>query len=439
MKVVTNNLSPKSSYEKAFKWTKLIGVTFSAQALVQILGSISGILIIRLLPTTEYAFYTLAYTMLGTMTVLADAGISSGVMSQGAKVWQDRQKLGVVVNTGLELRRKFAVFSLIISLPILFYLLRHHGAGFIFSILIIFSIIPAFYAALSDNLLEVASKLHQDILSLQKNQIAAGIGRFFMITISLFLFPWTFIAILGNGLPRMWANLQLKKISAKYADPKQKSDPIIKKEILSIVKRTLPGSIYFCVSGQITIWLISIFGRTDSIAHIGALSRLAMLLTIFTTLFTTLVVPRFAKLSENRSILISRFLLIQLCLFAISGVVVVLVLLFPNQLLWILGKGYKGLTNEIFLITISSCLAMISGVTYSALVARGWVIKSVIYVPINLAFQLILILTLNLSKVTNILLFSIADFSMGFCILIIYFIYRILRMKVKNDNELDFA
>ncbi|MDB4902309.1 MAG: polysaccharide biosynthesis protein [Mucilaginibacter sp.] len=439
MKRVANNLSVNVGYEKFFKWTKLIAVTTSAQALIQLIGLLSGILIIRLLPTPEYAFYTLANTMLGTMTLLADGGISAGVMSHGAKVWQDRQKLGVVVNTGLILRRKFAIYSLIISLPILFYLLRHNGAGLIFSLLIILSIIPAFYAALSDNLLEIASKLHQDISRLQKNQIATGLGRFFMITISLFLFPWTFIAILGNGIPRILANLRLKKISAEYADPLQKADPIIKKEILSIVKRTLPGSIYFCISGQITVWLISIFGHTESIAHIGALGRLATLLTVFSTLFSTLVVPRFARLAENKILLINRFLLIQLGLFIISGMVVGLVYLFPTHLLWILGKGYEKLTNEIFLIAISSCLAMISGVTYSALVARGWVVKSVVYIPINLAFQLLLILVLDLSKITSVLLFSIADFSMGFCILIIYFIYCILRMKVKKDNHLNFT
>jgi O-antigen/teichoic acid export membrane protein len=439
MKGLTNRLTANAGTNNFFKWTKLVAVTMSAQSLIQLLGLLSGILIIRLLTTTEYAFYTLANTMLGTMTVLADSGISTGVMSQGAKVWRDRQKLGMVLNTGLELRRKFAIFSLIISLPILFYLLRHHGAGLLFTVLIMLSIIPAFYAALSDNLLEIPSKLQQDIARLQKNQIAAGIGRFFMITLSLFVFPWTFIAILGNGIPRIWANIRLRKISVEYADPLQKPDIVVKKEMLSIVKRTLPGAIYFCVSGQITIWLISIFGSTESIAHIGALGRLTTLLTVFTTLFTTLVVPRFARFPENKKLLINRFLLIQLCLFTISGILIGLVFLFPTQLLWILGNGYKGLTKEIFLITISSCLAMVSGVTYAVLVARGWVIKSAIYVPINLTFQLILILTMNLSKTRNVLLFSIADFSMGFFILIIYFIYCILKMRVKKDIELDFA
>ncbi|MDB5138665.1 MAG: polysaccharide biosynthesis protein [Mucilaginibacter sp.] len=415
--------------KKLWQFTKLIALTGSAQMIVQGIGLASGILIIRLLPTKEYAFYTLANTMLGTMTVLADGGISSGVMALGGKVWQDRQKLGVVINTGLLLRRKFAVLSLMVSLPALFYLLIHHGASLLFSVLIILSLIPAFYAALSDNLLEVASKLHQDIPRLQKNQVVAGIGRFLMITVSVFFFPWTFIAILGNGIPRMWANLQLKKMSADYADPEGKADPVVKKEILVVVKRTLPGAIYFCVSGQITIWLISIFGSTASIAHIGALGRLTTVLTVCSTLFATLVVPRFARLKDNAKILRTRFIQIQLALLTISVFIIAIVVAFPTQILWVLGKGYFGLNTEVLLITISSCLVMLAGITYSVMVARGWIIRPIINISINIIFQIILLLTMDLSKTKNVLMFSIVDFLLAYIILIIYFIYRLYKLN----------
>ena len=74
------------NYLYLLRWIKLIFVTGSAQIIVQATGLFCGILVIRLLPVNEYALYTLANTMLGTMTVLADSGISSGVMAQGGKV-----------------------------------------------------------------------------------------------------------------------------------------------------------------------------------------------------------------------------------------------------------------------------------------------------------------------------------------------------------------
>ncbi|HEY4326583.1 MAG TPA: polysaccharide biosynthesis protein [Mucilaginibacter sp.] len=431
MKGVSGNLSANIGYGFFFKWTKLFAITTSAQTIIQLTGLLSGILIIRLLPTSEYALYTLANTMLGTMTVLADGGISAGVMSQGAKVWQDRQKLGVVIVTGFKVRKKFGVFSLLISMPILFYLLINHGASLLTAFLIILCIIPSFLAALSDNLLEISSKLHQGLGKLQKNQMLASVGRFVMITGALLVVPFTFVAVLGNGISRIWANIQLKKISADLADPLQKPDPIVEKEILFVVKRSLPGAIYYCISGQITIWLISIFGSTQSLAHVGALSRLTTILTIFTTLFSTLLIPRFARLKEDRKLLVRRFIHLQIALLCISLCVVGLVTAFPAQVLWILGKEYTNLKLEILLMAISSCMAMLTGVTYSVIVSRGWIIKPAIYISINILLQLILVLNVDLSKTSNVLLFSIVDFSASYIILIVYFVFKIYRLKTK--------
>src|SRR5690606_14307653 len=136
------------------QWGKLLSVTAMAQIAVQALGMITGIFIIRLLPVEEYAYYTLANAMLGTMTILADGGIVSGVMAQGGKVWKDKEKLGIVLATGLHLRQRFAIGSLAVSLPILAYLLWQHGASALFIMLILLAIIPAFFSALSDSLLE---------------------------------------------------------------------------------------------------------------------------------------------------------------------------------------------------------------------------------------------------------------------------------------------
>jgi O-antigen/teichoic acid export membrane protein len=437
MKGVSNNLPANVGYERIFKWTKLIAVTTSAQALVQLLGLFSGILIIRLLPTSEYAFYTLANTLLGTMTILADGGISAGVMASGAKVWQDKKKLGAVINTGLMLRRKFAIYSLVISLPILFYLLRHNGAGLILSLLIILSIIPAFYAALSDNLLEIASKLHQDIPRLQKNQMAAGIGRFFMITISLFLFPWTFVAILGNGIPRIWANLQLKKISAEYADNQQQADPVIKKEILSVVRRILPGSIYYCLSGQITIFIISIFGTTNSIAQAGALSRLTMLLSVFAVLNSTLIIPRFARIPNNSKLIFTRYMQIQFILLLFSSFIIGIVYLYPAQTLWILGKNYSNLKVELILNVAVSCINLIAGICFSLNTARGWTINPVISISLNILSIIVGIIFINVATLKGVLILNIL---VGVVDVLMYLVYTLNKIRqVKLSEIKDYA
>ncbi len=178
------------SYPKISEWSKLVSLTVSTQIIVQIVGFICGIMVIRLLSPGEYALYTLANTMLGTMIVLADGGIASAVMSQGGKVWMEHEKLGAVMVTGLQLRRKFSVISLPLSSAILLYFLRKHGASWLVSFFIILSIIPTFYMMIKAGILEISPKLRQDVVSLQKVKVGANVGRLIMLTLTIFTFPF---------------------------------------------------------------------------------------------------------------------------------------------------------------------------------------------------------------------------------------------------------
>ena len=429
-------LRQNSKLNKAFTWAKLISMTSFAQAIVQGMGFISGILVIRWLPTQEYAMYTIANAMLGTMTVLADGGIASGVMSQGGQAWKDQTKLGTVIVTGMHLRRKFAIGSLLFAIPALFFLLRYNHASLTTTLLIILSIIPAFWAALSDSLLEIAPKLNQNIIVLQKNQVTVSITRLIFITTTLFFFPWTFLAILGNGIPRIWGNIRLREITSRYALLTQKPDKEVSRNILNVVKRTLPGAIYYCLSGQITIWLLSIFGNTQSIAQVGALSRLAMLLTLVTSVFTTLFEPRFARLPQNKRLIFSRLFQIQGGLFFFSGILVFIVWLFPTHILFILGKEYSKLSFEVVLQAGVSCMAMISGSMYRLSSARGVVPRPVIFIPVIIAIQIAGALMVDFSHVRGALTFSIITFAGAWLYRFIYFFINVNK-KLKGEHKAE--
>lgn len=429
MKAQIHKLSANPKYSKAFEWAKLISLTGSVQILVQAAGLLTGIFIIRMLPTKEYAYYTLANTMLGTMTVLADGGISSGVLALGGKVWRDKTQLGIVLVTGLGLRRKFALISLIVIIPILVYLLIHQGANWWAICLIILTIVPSFYAALSDSLLEIIPKLHQDIRPLQSNQAVVSIFRLILSSLSIFIFPFAFIALLANGIPRMFGNIKLKKIALKLADGDQQPNKEYQVEILNIVKKTLPGAIYYCLSGQITIWLTSIFGTTASVAQIGALSRLSMFLAVFTVIFSTLIVPRFAKIVSDKNLLLGHFIKILSGLFLLSFIIIGIVYSFPNQLLWVLGNDYSELSEELVLSMVGSCLALIGNSIFALSISRGYIMYPIISIPLSLMTLLAGISLFNISTVHGILLLNIMIAVGQILMLMIFFIVKIFKLK----------
>ena len=429
MKALVQSIYNNPKYARLFEWGRLISIISGAQIIIQGIGLVSGILVIRLLPTQEYALYTLANTMLGTMVVLADGGIANSVVAQGGKVWQDKVKLGKVVVTGYDLRKKFAIGSLLIAVPILLYLLKHHQASWLMAILITLALIPAFITTLSGSLLSVGPVLHQAIAPLKKNEVIASGSRLILILTTLFVLPWAFVAVFVSGLPQIWANIRLREISENYADWHQKPDVEIRKRILDFVKRIMPGSIYYSVSGQITIWLISVFGTTASVAQIGALSRFGMMLSLFSMLFGSLIVPRYARLPNDKKKLLKRFLQAQFGLLLLSGAIILFAALFPKQLLLILGKNYTSLENELILSVIGSCLGLITGSLFTLSSSRGWALNPVISIPLTLLAITSGAAFIDVSNLSGILKFNLFVATTEVGIYLIYCLIKIFREK----------
>lgn len=431
-KIIKLKQHPK--YDTIINWGKLISVTGGAQIVVQVVGFLSGIMIIRLLSVEEYAYYTLANTMLGAMTILSDGGISTGVMAEGGKVWQDKEKLGRVLVTGLNMRKRFGIISLIVSSPILFYLLIHNGASWTISLLITISVIPAFFATLSDSLLEIPLKLNQSIFPLQKNQITVSIGRLLLVASTIFIFPFAYFSILGGGIARIYGNFKLKKITNVFADVSQIEDLDAKNEISIIVKRSLPGLVYYCFSGQISTWIISISGTAASLAEIGALGRISSVLNLLMVIFTTLIVPRFARIQDQPQKLLKYYSTIILLFMLLSLCIVGGTYLFSNQILWVLGKNYQGLNVELLLLILGTTISMILSAALSLYLSRGWVLHYYISISASL-FPIILgCFIFDITTLKGILYLNIFVALVQMILHVSYGYFKILKLFKKNNH-----
>ncbi len=407
------------------KWSKLLGVTGGSQILIQGVGFICGIFIIRILSTEQYAYYTLANTMLATMTILADGGIGSGVMAEGGKNWRDRRELGKILATGMAMRRQFATFSLLVSVPILFYLLREQDMEWQYAVLLIACLAPTFWAALSGSLLQIVPKLHQDINELLKINVRINIVRLLVTIPLLLVFPFAALAVLASGISQVHGNLKLRKLSLDKADWQAAPDPIYRAKIMQTVKKILPGSIYYCISGQITVWLIAIFSDTASIAQIGALSRLAMLLTLVRAVVEMLIVPRYARLPPVKSVIINRYFQMLGLLLLMSAGIATVVYLFPDLFLWILGKNYSDLQYEVFLMSVGSCLSLVSGVSHQMSSSRGIIPHPYVFIATVIVSQiLILSFVVDYTTLAGVISFSIASAAVNIGYRIVDFLYQ---------------
>ncbi|MEA3186583.1 MAG: hypothetical protein QOD99_413, partial [Chthoniobacter sp.] len=132
------------------------------------MGFVTGMLIIRKMSQQEYAFYTIANTMQGTMYLLADLGISSAVLALGGRVWQDRTLLGEVIQTALRIRYWLATGSALLVGPFLIWLLVRQGTSATYACLLFAIILVSFGIQMAVDILMIAPRLHAQIARLQR-------------------------------------------------------------------------------------------------------------------------------------------------------------------------------------------------------------------------------------------------------------------------------
>ena len=154
-----------------------VGRFASVQMIVQLIGFAAGILLVRQMEQREYALFTVTNTMQGTMNVLADVGISIGMVSIGGRVWRDTQRFSELVRTGLKLRRVLGIVAILAITPLLYYMLTKNGATPIYAAILIVAVFLALSAQLSIGVLEVVPRLRSDIRLIQKIDLTGAISR----------------------------------------------------------------------------------------------------------------------------------------------------------------------------------------------------------------------------------------------------------------------
>jgi len=400
------------------------------QAIILGLGFCSGLLIIHILPPEDYALYIIAYSFLTTIIVITDSGIGSAVLAEGGKVWEDSTRLGRVITTGLELRKRFSLVAIAISLPTMALFLAHHGASWTQITLIELAILPLIYIQLSTDLLGVAPSLHQRISELQNIEFKATFLRFALVLISLFTLPYVAVVIFVTGIATCYKLWNLRRISNSICDLSQPTDKVVKRNLYKVTKRMMPNAIYTCLSGTLSIWLISIFGNTESVAEVGAIERIARLLLVVMALFYLIIEPRFARLTEsNPSLLRSRFLQIHFAAWFVGAAIAFSIYLFPEPLVYLLGSHYENLTYEIQLRGLVMGLVFVANTTSSLASARAWIVPPVPLITGQIISQVIAIMVFDCSTTAGVILIPIFPISVIIIMRTYYSLRSIQRLK----------
>jgi O-antigen/teichoic acid export membrane protein len=392
---------------RAFQRAKIVGNFAIVQAVVQIIGFLSGILLVRTLEQREYAYFTIANTMQGTINLLADIGISVGLVSIGGRVWQDRHRFGQLVSTALSVRKKLGAVATIIVTPVLYFLLVKNGASFFYTAVLIVVVLAGLLIQLSLGVLDVVPRLRSDIARIQSIDLTGAIARLIVLVTLMYFFLNAGMAVAVATATLLLQYAMLRKYVASVIDLDAPENAEDRAAMFGFIRKLAANAVFYCLQGQITVFLISFFARrTSSVAEVGALGRLAMIFAILSNLLTNVFVPAFARCQSARKLRwlyaaiiggVSAFSLMVLCG---AG-------LFPDQFLFVLGSKYAHLHRELLVMVAGAVLSALTGTFWALNASKAWVAGSWLYIPLTLATQIALIPYTDFSSVMGVLTFNL--------------------------------
>src|SRR5437016_3553044 len=167
---------------------RVVGSFVTVQIIVQLVGFLSGILLIRMLEQRQYAFFTIANTMQGTLNLLADVGIIVGLVSIGGKVWQNPPRFSQLISTARHLRRRLALVAAIAITPLLYFMLAKNGAPPNYTALLTILVLIGLAIQLDVVVLGVIPRLRADIGVIQRIGLIGAILRLTILVLLAFIF-----------------------------------------------------------------------------------------------------------------------------------------------------------------------------------------------------------------------------------------------------------
>jgi O-antigen/teichoic acid export membrane protein len=392
---------------RALQRARVVGTFAFAQAAVQVIGFASGILLVRQLSQREYAYFTIANAMQGTINILADVGISIGLVSIGGRVWNDRPRFSQLIATALHLRRKLGALAIVAVTPVLFFMLVKNGASNLYTALLILIVLGGLLVQLAVGVLGVVPRLLSDVRRIQVIDLVGAFTRLTLVITLAFVFLNAVVAAAVSAATFLLQYLMLRRYVGGVIDLDAHENAEDRTAMRGFIRSQAANAIFYCLQGQITVFLISFFAHhTHSVAEVGALGRLGMIFAVLGNLLANVFVPAFAKTHNVRK-LRWQYAGIVGGVAAFSLAVISAAALFPSAFLFVLGNRYAHLDRELVLMVAGSVIAALIGTLWSLNAARAWVRFSWLYIPLTIATQLALIPVTDFASVPSVLTFNL--------------------------------
>ncbi|HVM77663.1 MAG TPA: hypothetical protein VMU06_01500 [Stellaceae bacterium] len=390
------------------RWA-VVFVEFSfVQGLAQLIGFVTGVVIVRLLTVQDYAIYTIANSMLGALIVLADSGVASAAVGIGGRVWQDPIRLGQVLDAARATMRAVGASILIPAALAFVLLLSRHGASAGEAATLTVLLVAGSGLAVFNSVDLVAARLSGATRFIQLLSLAGSALRLALTAVAAAFglrVGTAIVAIVVASGAQYWATARWLRGKVSRNPPGDRSAAA---ELKSVAIRQFPNSLNYVFQAQISIWLLSIFGSSGGVADLGAVTRIGAIFAVLMATMQNVIVPRYARCQDPRRVG-------RLCFQILAGFAVLvlapvaLVAMAPQPVLWILGPQYAHLPAELVLAVLSTSIGSLVGLAWMLNANRAWFPPSHIWIPLELSAQIVMVLLIGVSTVGQVLWVAICS------------------------------
>jgi O-antigen/teichoic acid export membrane protein len=410
------------------RWTGILSAYFTAQTLTQLAGLAAGILLVRFMPVQQFALYTLATSVVSFFGFASDLGSTSSLFyfyQRTARTGEDFQPYLAAV---LSLRR--VAFLLGAAGVLVAFPRAAAGKGFGLGDVaaVTAALLLCVWFQIASSVRILAARLVGHYGRAYRAEVAGGGVRLavalLMVGASL-LRAW--LGMLGSALAAAATAMlagspaTAPRPAAPAADPAAAADAApggahslgpYRRQILRYLVPSLPGALYFSIQGPLVVWLAATFGGARNIAEVGALGRLGLIVGMFSGLTGVVLLPRLARIVDER-LYLRRFLQYGGLLLALALGMLAVAVLFPGALLLILGKHYSGLHRELLLVIAGAGLTLLGGYVVSVNLGRSWNRWETLAVLLYIAAQAGFVAVLPLGTTAGVLQFNLLSAAAG--------------------------
>jgi O-antigen/teichoic acid export membrane protein len=387
------------------RWVGIFSAYFTAQTLIQLLGMAAGLLLIRFMPVREFAFYTLAFSVVTFFNFLSDMGSTTSLLHFFHSTAREGGAFEPYLAAVISLRRTAFLLGsagVVIAFP---YAAAAKGFGWLEISLVTAGILACVWFQIQSLIRILALRLHNRYSQSYRAEVGGTLLRVLLAV--LMVATGQLVAWLGVA-----ASAAASGLSTVLARPERRVVPPVeglgkyRRQILRYLLPTLPSALYFSMQAPLMVWLSATFGSTRTIAEVGALSRLGLIMGMFSGLIGVVFLPRLAGVTDDalyrRRCLQYGFLLVLLAaaLFAAAA-------LLPRWFLLLLGPRYSGLQRELLIIVAGSGLSLLGNYVANVNFARGWIRFQGATVIVELASQIVFVKLLPLSSTAGVLRFTL--------------------------------